>query len=189
MLELEKASELINEMDEEITTKTQLIEDFKVSFENELDKNKRLTSLINERMLTDILREQASFQGEENDFTRMTSDETDNLSKILSLENRQRSITLPKTGTGDTATNSKPLVNVGILADNKSQHGSITRNSNPIDSKKKEDSHGTQNMSEAIKVHDHQELDSNDSYSQASSWKPQFGNSKILNKQDFKNID
>ena len=77
-------------MDEEITTKTQLLEDFKVSYEIEVDKNKRLTSLINERMLTDIIREQASFPEEENDFTRMTSDETENLSKILSQENRQR---------------------------------------------------------------------------------------------------
>ena len=113
LLEIEKASELIIEMDEEITTKTQLIEDFKVSYEIELDKNKRLTSLINERMITDMIREQASFSAEENDVMRMPFEETDNLSKILSSENKQRSFTLPKTGTGDTPTNSKPLVNVG----------------------------------------------------------------------------
>ena len=57
ILGIEKASELINEMDEEMTTKTQLIEDFKASYEIELDKNKRLTSLINERMITDMIRE------------------------------------------------------------------------------------------------------------------------------------
>ena len=67
LLEIEKASELINEMDEEITTKTQLIEDFKVSYEIEVEKNKRLISLINERMITDMIREQASFSAEENE--------------------------------------------------------------------------------------------------------------------------
>ena len=178
-------------MDEEITTKTQLLEDFKVSYEIEVDKNKRLTSLINERMLTDIIREQASFPEEENDFTRMTSDETENLSKILSQENRQRSITLPKTGTGDTPTKSKPLINVGKQTDNKSQYGPISRDSNPIKMRKKADSHVTQNevASAAIKVHDHEELDSCNSNSQVSSWKPQFGDSKLLNKQDLKNMD
>ena len=72
-----------------------------------------------------------------------------------------------------------------------SQHGFVTRNSNPIDFKKKPDSHGTQHeiASTAIKVHDQEDLDSHVSYSEASSWKPQLGDSKILNTKDLKSTD
>ena len=72
-----------------------------------------------------------------------------------------------------------------------SQHGFVSRNSNPIDFKKKQDSHQTQHesASSAIKVHVQEDLDSHVSYSETSSWMPQLGNSKTLNTKDLNNMD